>query len=62
MGTIAYLILFIAVFPALWLLAAYLDRVWPSDLNRAIRKASQRKEDQEQRVAMKDFHPPDERG
>jgi hypothetical protein len=28
--TTLYAILFIAMFPALWLLAAYLDRVWPN--------------------------------
>jgi hypothetical protein len=47
-------LLFIAVFPALWLLAAYLDRVWPSDMNRRVRKARHRREDEEQRQAELD--------
>jgi hypothetical protein len=56
MNTTVYVLLFIAVFPALWLLALYLDRVLPSDVNRPIRKARERKEDEEQSAA----HPPDE--
>jgi hypothetical protein len=52
--TILYLILFIAVFPALWLLALYLDRVLPSDSNRSARIARHRREDEEQRKAQLD--------
>jgi hypothetical protein len=58
MNTAVYVLLFIAVFPALWLLAAYLDRVWPSDMNRRVRKARHRREDEEQRQAELDS--PDE--
>ena len=28
--TVVWTVFFIALFPALWLLAAWLDRVWPS--------------------------------
>ena len=57
MNNIVYVLLFIAVFPALGLLALYLDRVLPSDVHRRLRKA--RKEDAEQK-AMETFHPPDQ--
>jgi hypothetical protein len=53
--TTIYVILFIAVFPALWLLAAYLDRVWPSDINRPARRVRHREEDEEARTALHDF-------
>ena len=52
MTTTLYIVLFIAVFPALWLLAAYLDRVLPSDVNRHARKSRERREDEAQRAAM----------
>jgi hypothetical protein len=55
MNTAVYVFLFIAVFPTLWLLAMYLDRVLPSDVNRLIRKSRERNEDQEQKVLMKDL-------
>jgi hypothetical protein len=58
MNTAVYVLLFIAVFPALGLLALYLDRVFPSDVHRRLRKMRERKEDAEQK-AMETFDPPD---
>jgi hypothetical protein len=59
MMTTIYVVLFIAVFPALWLLAAYLDRVLPSDVNRHARKSRERREDEAQRGAMEPDEPTD---
>jgi hypothetical protein len=53
--TTIYVILFIAVFPALWLLGASLDRVWPLDMNRPTRRVRHRKEDEEARTALHDL-------
>jgi hypothetical protein len=47
MATAVNVILFIAVFPALWLFDLYLDRVLPSDVDPRIRKARERSEDEE---------------
>jgi len=37
--TTLYTILFFATFPALWLLAAFLDRVWPIQPEHPTRRA-----------------------
>jgi hypothetical protein len=57
MNTAVYLLRFV---PALGLLALYLDRVLPSDVNPSIRKTRERKEDAEQKAAMEAPQPPNE--
>jgi hypothetical protein len=50
---VLYTILFFATFPALWLLAAFLDRVWQPDSNRAARETHLKGVSDEARLAAR---------